>query len=52
MSVVVKGAAGPLLVTKGAPKSVFDACTSYERDGEVRALDAAASSAAARRSSS
>ncbi len=41
MSVVVEGPAGRLPVTKGAPESVFDVCASYERDGEVRTLDAA-----------
>ncbi|HWU90816.1 MAG TPA: magnesium-translocating P-type ATPase, partial [Kofleriaceae bacterium] len=42
LSVVVERAGDGLLVTKGAPESVLAACTSYEQDGAVHALDAAA----------
>ncbi|MGN6105905.1 MAG: magnesium-translocating P-type ATPase [Kofleriaceae bacterium] len=42
MSIVVERAGRRLLITKGAPENVLDACASYERAGARHALDAAA----------
>ncbi len=41
-SVVVENAGRRLLVTKGAPESVFDVSSSYEQGGAAHTLDAAA----------
>jgi Mg2+-importing ATPase len=42
LSVVLEKAGEFQLVTKGAPESVIDGCTSFEVDGAVRPLDASA----------
>jgi len=42
LSVVVEQGGEYTLVTKGAPEGVLSACTSYEADGAMRALDEAA----------
>ena len=42
VSVVVEKASQHLLVTKGAPESVIEACTRYEQAGVVHVLDRAA----------
>ncbi len=39
LSVVLEHGDAFMLVTKGAPEGVLDACSSYEVDGDVRVLD-------------
>ncbi len=39
LSVVVKADDKPLLITKGAPESVLDVCSSSEADGQVKPFD-------------
>jgi Mg2+-importing ATPase len=42
LSVIVETDATILMITKGAPESVVEACSTYEVEGSVRALDASA----------
>lgn len=42
LSVVVEAAAGPLLITKGAPEPILELCRDYQIAGERKPLDAAA----------
>ena len=41
VSIVAQGEGGPLLITKGAPESILEICTTYEVDGVQRPLDEA-----------
>jgi Mg2+-importing ATPase len=41
LSIVVVGEQGPLLITKGAPESILEVCTTLDVDGAHRPLDAA-----------
>jgi Mg2+-importing ATPase len=42
LSVVVEADDKPLLITKGAPESVLDVCSSYEVDGQLKPFDSEA----------
>ena len=44
LSIVVEKAGSLLLITKGAPESVLSACSTYELEGQVHALDATVAS--------
>ncbi len=42
LSVAVKTGGKVLLITKGAPESVLDVCSSYEADGQIKPFDSGA----------